>query len=31
MTIKLMKTKADIIKILNKLDNFIYEFGEKIL
>ena len=31
MTIKLIKTKADIIKILNKLDNFIYEFGEKIL
>ncbi len=31
MTIKLMKTKADIIKMLNKLDNFIYEFGEKIL
>lgn len=31
MTIKLMKTKADIIKIINKLDNFIYEFGEKIL
>ena len=31
MTTKLKKTKADIIKILNKLDNFIYEFGEKIL
>jgi hypothetical protein len=31
MTIKLIKTKADIIKILNKLDNLIYEFGEKIL
>ncbi len=31
MTTKLMKTKADIIKILTKLDNFIYEFGEKIL
>lgn len=31
MTVKLMKTKADIIKILTKLDNFIYEFGEKIL
>ena len=31
MTMKLMKTKADIIKILNKLDNLIYEFGEKIL
>jgi hypothetical protein len=31
MTIKLMKTKAEIIKILTKLDNFIYEFGEKIL
>ncbi|CAM4383369.1 hypothetical protein ARSU110783_11410 [Arcobacter suis] len=31
MTIKLMKTKADIIKMITKLDNFIYEFGEKIL
>ena len=31
MTIKLIKTKADIIKMLNKIDNFIYEFGEKIL
>ena len=31
MTIKLIKTKANIIKILNKLDNLIYEFGEKIL
>jgi hypothetical protein len=31
MTTKLMKTKADIIKMLTKLDNFIYEFGEKIL
>ena len=31
MTTKLKKTKADIIKILTKLDNFIYEFGEKIL
>ena len=31
MTIKLIKTKADIIKILNKLDNLIYEIGEKIL
>gem|GEM_PF-5588003 len=31
MTIKLMKTKSKIIKILTKLDNFIYEFGEKIL
>ena len=31
MTTKLIKTKADIIKIFTKLDNFIYEFGEKIL
>jgi hypothetical protein len=31
MTIKLMKTKDDLLKILTKLDNFIYEFGEKIL
>jgi len=31
MTIKLIKTKADILKMLTKLDNFIYEFGEKIL
>lgn len=31
MTTKFMKTKADIIKMLTKLDNFIYEFGEKIL
>ena len=31
MTIKLIKTKADIIKILNKLDNLIYENGKKIL
>ena len=31
MTIKLIKTKAYVIKILNKLDNLIYEFGEKIL
>lgn len=30
MTIKLIKTKVDIIKILNKLDNLIYKFGEKI-
>jgi hypothetical protein len=31
MSIKLIKTKANIIKILNKIDNFIYKFGEKIL
>jgi hypothetical protein len=31
MSVKLIKTKADIIKILIKLDNLIYEFGEKIL
>jgi hypothetical protein len=31
MLIKLIKTKANIIKMLNKIDNFIYEFGEKIL
>lgn len=29
MLIKLIKTKANIIKMLNKIDNFIYEFGEK--
>lgn len=31
MSLKLLKTKVDIIKILIKLDNLIYEFGEKIL
>ncbi len=31
MTTKFMKTKDDLLKILTKLDNFIYEFGEKIL
>ena len=31
MTIKLIKTKADIIKILNKLDNLIYKKKKKIL
>jgi hypothetical protein len=31
MLVKLIKTKVTIIKILNKIDDFIYEFGEKIL
>lgn len=31
MSLKLLKTKVNIIKILIKLDNLIYEFGEKIL
>lgn len=31
MTIKFIETKNNIIKILTKLDDFIYEFGEKIL
>ncbi len=31
MTNKLLKTRADVIKILKKIDTFIYEFGEKIL
>ncbi len=31
MLIKLVRTKVTIIKILNKIDDFIYEFGEKIL
>ena len=31
MTIKLIKMKTNLIKMLTKLDNFIYEFGEKIL
>ena len=29
MLVKLIKTKVTIIKILNKIDDFIYEFGEK--
>lgn len=31
MLIKLVRTKVTIIKILNKIDDFIYKFGEKIL
>jgi hypothetical protein len=31
MVIKINKTKNNVIKILRKIDTFIYEFGEKIL
>lgn len=31
MVIKINKTKNNVIKILKKIDTFIYEFGEKIL
>jgi hypothetical protein len=31
MVIKINETKNNVIKILRKIDTFIYEFGEKIL
>lgn len=31
MQIKIIKTKDSVINFLKKVDDFIYEFGEKIL
>ena len=31
MSRKIYKTKDNVIKIIKKIDTFIYEFGEKIL
>lgn len=31
MSIKIIKTKKNVMKLLEKIDNFIYEFGNKIL
>ena len=30
MSRKIVKTKQNVIEILRKIDNFIYEFGERI-